>query len=658
VRRLLQISAGFGLAWLAAHLAGPAAAEPAPPAPSAEPAPLAPSAEPEAAPLGAAFDDDAAMAPHADPVADYTLRATLDADKHLVHGEGTIRWKNASSTAQREIWLHLYLDAFKSDRSTFLRFNAGDFRGAGHLSSHGSIEVTRLSLRGEGGGDLWAGADRTSPGDPDDSTDIRVPLPRPVAAGEEITLDVAFDSHLPALLHRTGFYGSFHMVAQWFPKIARLEPDGRWAHFRFHRLSEFYADFGAYDVTIDTPASFVVGATGEQEGEVREGARVRRRFVQRDVHDFAFTAWDRFRELTALTEGGVALRVLYPEGCERAAAAEIASARFGLLHLGAAYGRYPYRTLTIVHPPTGADDAGGMEYPTLITTGGPWYLAYPGVPLLDALTLHELAHQWFYGLVATDEHAWPFLDEGLTSYAENHAVEALHPGGSAVDLPFLRVDMLAYHRIAAAEAELDAPVAQPVPSFANGTDYAALVYSRTAAILATLGNVYGEPLVRRALGRYARRFRFQHPGPAELLQAVREVVGEDAAAQLRAALFDRGTVDYAVTSIESSADPAGGFRGSALVRRRGALRFPVDVELVSEDGASQRIRWDAAEASARLPWHGASRLESAVIDPEHRVLLDDDLANNARARRLHRLSFGVADRFSFATSALLGGVLP
>lgn len=655
MRRLLQISAGFGLAWLAAHLAGPAAAEPAQPAEQVAPAP---SAEPEAAPLGAAFDDDAAMAPHPDPVADYTLRARLDEAQHVVHGEGTIRWKNASSIAQRELWLHLYLNAFKSDRTFFLRFDAGEFRGTGRLSSYGSIDVTRLSLRGEGGGDLWAGAERTSPGDPDDATDLRVPLPRPVLPGEEITLDVAFDAHLPALLHRVGHRGAFHMVAQWFPKIARLEPDGRWAHFRFHRLSEFYADFGAYDVTLDTPASYVVGATGQVEGEVREGGRVRRRFVQRDVHDFAFAAWDRFRELTALTEGGVAVRVLYPEGCERAAAAEIAAARFGLAHFGAAYGRYPYRTLTIIHPPAGAEDAGGMEYPTLITTGGPWYLAYPGVPLLDALTLHELGHQWFYGLVATDEHAWPFLDEGLNSYAENDAVEALHPGGSAVDLPFLRVEMLAYHRIAAAETELDAPVAQPVPSFVDGTDYGALVYSRTATILATLGNVYGEPLVQRALGRYARRFRFQHPGPGDLLQAVREVVGEDAAAQLRAALFDRGTVDYAVISFESSADPAGGYRGSALVRRRGALRFPVDVELVSEDGAAQRIRWDAAEASARLPWHGTARLRSVVIDPEHRVLLDSDLANNARARSLHRLSFGVADRFAFVASALLGGVLP
>jgi hypothetical protein len=142
------------------------------------------------------------------------------------------------------------------------------------------------------------------------------------------------------------------------------------------------------------------------------------------------------------------------------------------------------------------------------------------------------------------------------------------------------------------------------------------------------------------------------------LQAVREVMGEDAAAQLRAALFDRATVDYAVTSFESSVDPAGGYRGSALVRRRGALRFPVEVELLSEDGVAQRVRWDAVEPFTRLAWHGAAPLKSVVIDPEHRVLLDDDLGDNAYARRPRRLSFAVADRASFLLSALLGGVLP
>jgi aminopeptidase N len=121
------------------------------------------------------------------------------------------------------------------------------------------------------------------------------------------------------------------------------------------------------------------------------------------VHDFAWTAWSSFREQTAEAEG-VRIRVLYPPGYDGVAEREIAAAAFGLKYFGQQYGRYPYPVLTIVHPPQGATEAGGMEYPTLITTGGPWY-SPPFVHDIEAVTLHELGHQYFYGLVATDEQS-------------------------------------------------------------------------------------------------------------------------------------------------------------------------------------------------------------------------------------------------------------
>ena len=675
MRRPFHIAAGLGLGWLASQAFAHASVPVPVPVPVPAPAPALLPAEP----IGAAWDADAAMPAHADPVASYTLLASLDPAKHVVTGRGTIRWRNASSAAQSELWVHLYLNAFKNDHTFFMRFPIGDgFRGAGTPSEWGYIVVKRFALAG--GPDLWPGADKTTPGDPQDETDLRVPLPRPVPPGGELELEVEFESHLPSLLFRTGHSGSFEMVAQWFPKLARLEPDGRWAHWPFHHLSEFSADFGTYDVTIDTPEAFTVGATGWPEGEVRAHGRVQRRFVQQDVHDFAFTAWDKFRELTALTADGVAIRVLYPPDHDAAATIELDAVRFGLEHLGRAYGRYPYRSLTVVHPPQGAEEGGGMEYPTLITTGGPWYAPWTGARLLDIVTVHELGHQWFYGLVASDEHAWPFLDEGVNSYAEVEAMEALAPGASAFRGLGLSVGIAALNRVPASEAEANARVAQAASDFATGGDYGSLVYNRTATILTTLANVYGPDEMRRAVGRYARRYRFQHPGPGDLIQAVREIVGEDAAEQLRVALFERGTVDYTVVELTSEpdeptrgivGDPAApsvpapvaagahgsGYRGSALVRRRGALRFPVDVDFIGEDGTVERVRWPAQESAARLPWHGKSKLARAVIDPEHRVLLDDDLGNNAKPRG-SSLSGALVDRLGFATAALLGGVMP
>ncbi|WP_437993438.1 M1 family metallopeptidase [Sorangium sp. So ce145] len=670
MRTALQAAVGLLLALLAGRMGASLLAtvqpiEPDAPARRSPAAPSGASAAPAPAAPAPAPPPDAELAAHADPIASYTLRASLDPAQHTMHGEGTLVWRNASREPQRELFVHLYLNAFKDPRTVFLRSSIDGFRGGEMLYDYGHIQVTRFAVREMEGADVWPRGKPTTPGDPDDETDIRVELPRAVAPGEAITIDLAWDADLPSLALRTGHHGSFHMVGQWFPKIARLEPDGRWAHFPYHRLSEFYADFGAYDVTVDVPERFVVGATGRLVEERRADGRAIRRFVQEDVHDFAFAAWDRFRELRATTGDGVAIRCLFPEGSEREAALEIDLVRFGLERFGAAFGRYPYGTLTIVHPPEGAEEAGGMEYPTLITTGGSWLWPAVGVRFVEAVTVHELAHQWFYGLVATNEHRYPFLDEGLTTYAEADALRARYGDGSWARLLGLEIDLRAQYRADALRSGHNGAVAQPAAGFVDGKDYLGLVYGRPAVLLATLEGVYGEDLVRRAVGRYARENRFRHPGPEALLDAVRREVGDEAAEALRAGLFERAWVDYTVEAFDAwpadTAAPApgeagieaAGYRGRAVVRRRGSLVLPVEVALHGEDGSVQRARWDARESTAAIPYAGASPLAAVVIDPDHRVLLDEDLANNARRSRPDLLAPGVLSRASFAVGLAL-----
>ncbi|WP_441287532.1 M1 family metallopeptidase [Sorangium sp. KYC3313] len=670
MRTALQAAVGLLLALLAGRMGASLLStvqpiEPDAPAPGSPAAPSGASAAPALAAPAPAPPPDAELAAHADPIASYTLRASLDPAQHTMHGEGTLVWRNASREPQRELFVHLYLNAFKDPRTVFLRSSVDGFRGSEMLYDYGHIQVTRFAVREMEGADVWPRGKPTTPGDPDDETDIRVELPRAVAPGEAITIELAWDADLPSLALRTGHHGSFHMVGQWFPKMARLEPDGRWAHFPYHRLSEFYADFGAYDVTVDVPERFAVGATGRLAEERRADGRAIRRFVQEDVHDFAFAAWDRFRELRATTGDGVAIRCLFPEGSEREAALEIDLVRFGLERFGAAFGRYPYGTLTIVHPPEGAEEAGGMEYPTLITTGGSWLWPAVGVRYVEAVTVHELAHQWFYGLVATNEHRYPFLDEGLTTYAEADALRARYGDGSWARLLGLEIDLRAQYRADALRSGHNGAVAQPAAGFVDGKDYLGLVYGRPAVLLATLAGVYGEDLVRRAVGRYARENRFRHPGPEALLDAMRREVGDEAAEALRAGLFERAWVDYAVEAFDAwpadGAAPApgeagieaAGYRGRAVVRRRGSLVLPVDVALHGEDGSVQRARWDARESTAAIPYAGASPLVAVVIDPDHRVLLDEDLANNARRSRPDLLAPGVLSRASFAVGLAL-----
>ena len=560
----------------------------------------------------------AAVRAHADDVADYTLTATLDPEAHTVVGAGVIHWRNTSREPVRELWLHLYLNAFKNERSAFLRERVGG-RGSAPPEAFGSIDITKLALREPSGGsvDLLAGIElRTVAGD-EDETDARVPLPRAVAPLESIDVDVAFDDHLPVVIERTGYRGHFHMIGQWFPKLARLEPDGTWSHFPFHHLAEFYADFGTYDVTVDVPSSYTIGATGPVIDARLDGGRRIERHVEHDVHDFAWTAWDEWQTARE-TIDGVAVTVLYPPGFGGVADRALASVRFALPYDSACYGRYPYTVLTVVVPQNDASEAGGMEYPTLITSDGPW-LTPPRVLVPEIVTVHELGHQWFYGLVASNEAAWPFLDEGLNQFAETDTMARWQGEGSASSLFGLRVSDAALQAVAGNGAVHDEPVAQSANAFSTGANYAKLVYSRTAAVMDTLARVYGRDAVVGALGRYTRRYRFEHPGPEEFLGVIEETLGARAARTLRAALFDEGWVDYV-------ADDVG--EHSAIVRRRGTLSFPVDVDLVLDDGSRRRESWDGEGASKVFRWGGPGVLRAVVVDPDHRVTIDANLENN------------------------------
>jgi hypothetical protein len=342
------------------------------------------------------------------------------------------------------------------------------------------------------------------------------------------------------------------------------------------------------------------------------------------------------------------LRSLFPPGHEQNGERALDVAAFGLDHFGDRHGRYPYRTLTIVHPPEEAREAGGMEYPTLITTGGPFWSSRSPARFFDALVLHELGHQWFYGLVASDEHRHPFLDEGLTTFVTARALEALHP-----DAPLVAGTGLgnaAWDHASGARARHRQAVAASARDYATGADYGSAVYARAATLLRSVDGAF-DGAATRAVERYARAWRFRHPGPEALLDAVGEEGGPDAREQLRRGIEERGHVDYEIVWV-SSRPVDEGHEVEALVRRSGTLELPVEVELVLEDGSRLVERWDGRGPFLRIARTTASPLVVATVDPRRRLPVDDDRTNDARSTAPS--AFGAR---SFLTTAVLAGAL-
>jgi hypothetical protein len=394
----------------------------------------------------------------------YEIHASLDPVTHTVRGRGTLRWRNRTQVPVPDFHLHLYLNAFRDEHSTFLKESLGAHRGAEFDSAHpGSIEVS--SFRTAAGQELAGKGTFNACDDanPDDRTVWSVALPEPIAPGAEAVFQLEWTSVLPKAFARTGFGGAYHMVAQWFPKPGVFEElveeggfVGRWNCHQFHGASEFFADFGTYDVTLTLPRAYEkrVGATGQRvEARTDDAAgTVTYRYQAQDVHDFAWVCDTdfvvvpfKFPERYELPEAertrvaallGVPVDSLHlprvevtlllqPEHADQ----EERHARavsHALAYMSLWFGAYPYPTLTVVDPDHRAPDTGGMEYPTLITAGTDFVLPARGWDP-EFVIVHEFGHQFFYGLVGTNEfeHAW--MDEGLNTFATAKVLHAAYP---------------------------------------------------------------------------------------------------------------------------------------------------------------------------------------------------------------------------------------
>jgi len=706
----------FLLAWplgapaqqAAASAPAPAAASTSAPAPAASvpDAPI-PLAAPDAAAVsvpstpGAWGGERSGSEPTlSDRVVSYRIEAELDAAKHAVHGTEQLQWRNRSDREVRSIYMHLYLNAFANQGSTF--FTERDV-----LTAHGSARGNARLEKGQWG---WIDLNSVRQADTDlkyqfvqpdngpatDRSVVRIDLAQPVPAGGTLTLDIDFQSQLPRVVERTGWFGDFNLVAQWFPKIGVLELPGergatevRWNCHEFHFNSEFYADFGLYDVKLTVPSDYTVGAVGELQGQPQsDGGKTTYHFVQGDVHDFAWVAAKGYKTLDGTYEGPgspkVAVRVIYPPEYVTSAQRVLKASIDSLGYFSKTLGAYPYRTLTAVVPPYNAGEAGGMEYPTFFTADG-FSDVEPGTIsqyMIDFVTIHEFGHGYFYGLLASNEFEEPMLDEGLNEYWDQRMLRERKQG---IDLstPFMNwlgvtpsMDGFTQERLTASLRQPADPIGENAWDRLSSSSYGT-VYSRTATAMHDLEERLGKDVMEKGFAEYYKRWHFRHPSVADLRATLIDVSGKpDVVNQV----FDQvayGTawVDDAVTAIDTEevtpqagtflkdgqrseldtaaldkqldkqradwkkahpkAKPGEGpfpWRSTVTVRRYGA-GAPQTLRLTYADGSHEDLRWNDARRWVRFVVTKPFKVVSAELDPAQTVYLDANKLNDSYASK-------------------------
>jgi len=588
-----------------------------------------------------------AAAPRSPRNASYTLTATLDPATRTVTGAGRLTWRNISGIPATELRFHLYWNAFRDAKSTWMRELALVRKSATLRppEDFGSIDLTKFAIAN--GADLLARATFIAPddGNTDDRTVLSVPLDRPVAPGETIVLDLGWTSRVPRTFSRTGVLGNYFFFGQWFPKIAVLEPGG-WNSHQFHATTEFFADFGTYDVSLTVPAGWVVGATGREDKQTNNGnGTTTHRYVEDDDHDFAWTTSPDFVERRERFDDAglppVEMRLLLQPDHLDQAARHFTATRLALKSYGTWFGPYPYGHLTIVDPVTIFNSAvqggstGGMEYPTLITAGTRWRSPWTWSEL-EEVTIHEAGHQFWYGIVATNEfeHAW--MDEGINTYSTAKTMAEAFPDrfravgryfGGLLPWPYKDVhwsreidgSYLNYYREAAGMETQSTPSWQYWPGVAGST-----TYDKTALWMATLERQLGWPTVQKILTTYFQRGAFRHPAPQEFFAIANEVSGQDLTWFFDQANRSAATFDYAVADVTGR-----GSNTSVVVRRLGDGIFPVLVRVTFDDGSKFDEHWDGRDRWRVFRLGKPTDVKSVEIDPDRVLLLDLNYTNNS-----------------------------
>jgi Peptidase family M1 domain len=483
--------------------------------------------------LQAQISSSATNSPNSQPlstrVVAYTIDAQLNTDNKTLDGTETLTYKNLTGQSLPTIPFHLYLNAFRPE-STFTsetHFNGGvrDSESEDEYPPEklGGIAISHIDA--DGYGDLTSAMHFIAPddGNAQDHTVTEIKLPHPLAPNDSITFHLAFHDHFPLSVARNGYKRDFIMGGQWYPKPGVFW-HGAWNCHQYHATTEFFSDFATFNVSLTLPRRYVLGASGVPIGNIINSNGTKTlSFYGEDIGDFAWAASPNFTvtDGTFLSSlGPVQIHVLALAAHPKAGPRYLKIMQKVMAEFDRRYGPYPYKIITVVDPEPGSEMS-GMEYPTLFTGDTSWY--DPSY-LTELTTEHEFGHQYWYGMVATNEFEDAWLDEGINSYTEVKVLAAILGHDTSIfNRPYSNLGDYELQRF----EYLDRPDYDPVTRWAfkfhDANSYGGVTYGKSSTLLATLEGIIGRDTMDEAMRTYFQRYRFTHPTTEDFLRTIEEV---------------------------------------------------------------------------------------------------------------------------------------
>jgi hypothetical protein len=552
----------------------------------------------------------------------YTLKVNLDDESHMLRGSEEFVYTNNSPNTLEFIYIHLWPNAYKNKHTALARqlmMSGKDYLFRNDPEYQGFIDSLNFEIGG-------ISAQLTY--DAKHIDIAKLTLPKPLAPGEKVVVKTPFRVKLPSgKVSRMGHIYQTYQITQWYPKPAVYDETG-WHPMPYLNQGEFYSEYGTFDVSITLPENYTVGATGDlqTEREIKRlnllaeyngvssrnpdidwsnidkhyensessGVMKTLRYTQSRVHDFAWFADKSFRVLKGeviLPQSGrtVTTWAMYTEN----------SADFwkphaleylhdGILKYSQWNGDYPYNQVTAVDGTISA--GGGMEYPNVTVIG-----SVSTKEELEVVIVHEVGHNWFYGILGSNERDFGWMDEGLNTLNEMRFVAEKYPENTRLsDMAGGFVRMLGFKGLShkdegdlmyrcMASFAVDQPIQSSSTDFSSA-NYGGVMYQKTGLVFHYLKAYLGDSLFDLCMHTYFDRWKFRHPQPEDFRAVMEEVSKQNLGWLFDDLIETRKVADYKIARVkrhlgcsENQIDPIG---IDVKVKNVGQVDGPIGVQSI------------------------------------------------------------------------------
>jgi len=503
----------------------------------------------------------------------YKMDIDFDADQHTFTGNQVLTYTNNSPDTLHRVFYHLYFNAFRPGSMMDVRSRTivdpdpriDDRINNLQPSEIGFHNIEKLMQDGKKVAFSVEG------------TVAEVKLAQPLLPGKSTTFEMKFNSQVPIQIRRSGRNneeGVDYTMTQWYPKLAEYDRDG-W-HSEPYVSREFHGVFGTFEVEITIDSKYTLTGTGvvQNPQEVGHGyaettptsEKTTWKFKAENVHDFAWAADPEYNHLTTTLTSGTELHFFHRndsminENWSRLV--PFTEQLFNIMN--DQFGEYPYQQFSVIQ---GGD--GGMEYPmcTMITGTG----SFGG---LVSVTVHEAIHNWYYGVLASNEQKYPWMDEGFTTYAQNLVLDSLFKRNRLN--PHQR-SMQSY--IGNALSGNEEPLSTGADHYETNRAYGSNAYSKGCVFLVQLSDIVGQETFSRAMISYYNQWKFKHPTPQDFKRVMEKASGMELDWYFDAWIGTTKTIDYGIHTVHSN-----GKKTIVEIERIGELAMPVELVVKSDKG--------------------------------------------------------------------------